>query len=276
MTSSGIAAELLPSGRTSHSRFQIPLVVNENSTTMMTRGSHAAELIQQAALIIWDEVSMQNKHCFEAVHQSLCDIRGDKDHMFGGLPAILGGDWAQILPVVRHGSRAAIVWKCLQHSFLWGNFRFLMLKTNMRLHANVLGHNAEYAKWLSKLSYDPTLQGNIPLPDYVSKTTQLDDLYEKVFPRSELHSLHSSPDFWRSRAILSLFNEAVLAMNMELLLRFAGVNHEIFSKDSADGNGDERFEMSTENLQQLETPGLSSSKLNLKLGAPVMLLQNID
>ena len=34
--------------------------------------------------------------------------------------------------------------------------------------------------------------------------------------------------------------------------------------------------MSTENLQQLETPGLPSPKLKLKLGAPVMLLRNID
>lgn len=45
VASSGIAAELLPGGQTSHSRFQIPLVLNENSTTMMTGGSNAAELI---------------------------------------------------------------------------------------------------------------------------------------------------------------------------------------------------------------------------------------
>ena len=52
---------------------------------------------------------MQNKYCFEAVHRSLQNIRGDKTHLFEGLPAILRGDWAQILPVVHHDSRAAIV-----------------------------------------------------------------------------------------------------------------------------------------------------------------------
>ena len=102
--------------------------------------------------------------------------------------------------------------------------------------ANVLGHNAQYAEWLSKLSYDPALQRHISLPEYVSQTSQLEDLYVKVFPKSELHNLHSSPDFWRTRAILTLFNEAVLAMNMALLLRFAGVNYEVFSEDLADGN----------------------------------------
>lgn len=219
---------------------------------------------------------MQNKHCFEAVHQSLGDIRGDKDHLFGGLPVILRGDWAQILPVVCHGSRAAIVQKCLQHSFLWGDFRMLMLKTNMRLHADVVGYNVEYAKWLEKLSYDSPCQGRVSLPEYVLTTSQLDELYEKVFPRSKLHNWHNSLDFWRSRAILTPFNKAVLTMNTELLLRFAGEDHEIFSKDSADGNDEDEFEISTENLQQLETPGLLSSKLHLKLGAPVMLLRNID
>lgn len=68
VAASGIAAELLPGGRTSHSRFQIPLILNESSTTMMTGGSDAAAMIRQAGLIIWDEVPMQSKYCFEAVH----------------------------------------------------------------------------------------------------------------------------------------------------------------------------------------------------------------
>lgn len=52
VASSGIAAKLLPEGRTSHSQFQIPLVLHEDSATMMTGNSHAADLIRQAALII--------------------------------------------------------------------------------------------------------------------------------------------------------------------------------------------------------------------------------
>lgn len=71
----------------------------------------------------------------------------------------------------------------------------LMLKINMRLHADVVGYNVEYAKWLEKLSYDSACQGRVSLPEYVSTTSQLDELYEKVFPRSELHNWHNSPDF---------------------------------------------------------------------------------
>lgn len=52
VASSGIAAELLPSGRTSHSRFQIPLNLHQDSTPMITGTSHAADLMRRTALII--------------------------------------------------------------------------------------------------------------------------------------------------------------------------------------------------------------------------------
>lgn len=50
VASSGIAAELPPGERTSHSRIQIPLQVHENSTTMITGTSDAADLMRRAVL----------------------------------------------------------------------------------------------------------------------------------------------------------------------------------------------------------------------------------
>lgn len=65
VASSGIAALLLSGGRTAHSRFGIPLSVNEFTTcSMMKKGTHQAELMQPAKLIIWDEVPMMSKHNF--------------------------------------------------------------------------------------------------------------------------------------------------------------------------------------------------------------------
>ena len=52
VASSGIAAELLPGGQTSHSRFQIPLNLHQYSTIMVTGTSHAADLMWRAVLII--------------------------------------------------------------------------------------------------------------------------------------------------------------------------------------------------------------------------------
>ena len=70
-----------------------------------------AELIKQTSLIIWDEVPMQHKYCFEAVNRTLNDICeiADSAGYFGNILIIIGGDFAHILPVVPRGNRAATV-----------------------------------------------------------------------------------------------------------------------------------------------------------------------
>ncbi len=40
------------------------------------------------------------------------------NRLFGGIPVILGGNWAQILPVVPGGSQGAIFNTCLQQSYI--------------------------------------------------------------------------------------------------------------------------------------------------------------
>lgn len=74
VASSGIVALLIPGGRTTHSRFAIPIYVNEDSTCNIKQGTALAELIIKAKLIIWDEAPMTHKHCFEAVDRTFRDI----------------------------------------------------------------------------------------------------------------------------------------------------------------------------------------------------------
>jgi ferric-dicitrate binding protein FerR (iron transport regulator) len=72
--SSGIAATLLPRGRTAHSTFRIPLNPTEASACLFSLQSNDAELIKKAKLIIWDEAPMTHKHAFEAVDRSLREL----------------------------------------------------------------------------------------------------------------------------------------------------------------------------------------------------------
>lgn len=62
VASSGIASLLLPGGRTAHSKFSIPLNLNENSTCNIQQKSDNAELILKAKLIIWDEAPMMHRY----------------------------------------------------------------------------------------------------------------------------------------------------------------------------------------------------------------------
>ena len=74
VASSGIASLLLPSGRTAHSRFHIPLCVNEDSICDIKQKTQLAELLCATKLIILDEAPMAHRHCFEALDRTLRDI----------------------------------------------------------------------------------------------------------------------------------------------------------------------------------------------------------
>ncbi|CAN1217862.1 ATP-dependent DNA helicase PIF1, partial [Linum perenne] len=105
VASSGIAATLLPDAITSHSRFKIPLEIDQTSTCMVKKGTALADLLSQASLIIWDEAPMVHRMSFEAVDRTLCDIMdiplsGIGYKPFGGKTIILGGDFRQTLPVI--------------------------------------------------------------------------------------------------------------------------------------------------------------------------------
>lgn len=143
VASSGIASLLLPGGRTAHSRFRIPLNLSENSTCSISARSPLAELMGAAQLIIWDEAPMCHRFAFEALDRTLQDVLQDPRPM-GGKPFVLGGDFRQILPVVRNGSPAQIVAGSIRRSPLWRDVAKLHLTTNMRVGEDEL----EFANWL--------------------------------------------------------------------------------------------------------------------------------
>jgi len=107
--SSGVAAAIIPGERMAHSRFKIPLTLQEGGCCSFMKQSGTAKLLQQAALIIWDEASMTKRQNVEALDNSLWGIMGQSNLPFGGKTVVLGGDFRQVLPVVRKGSRAQIV-----------------------------------------------------------------------------------------------------------------------------------------------------------------------
>ncbi|KAI5394306.1 hypothetical protein KIW84_061119 [Lathyrus oleraceus] len=88
--SSGIAATLLPGGRTAHSRFKMPIDIQPSSICGIQKQKDLANLIRVAAAIIWDEAPMTNKNCLEALDRSLQDICSN-NAPFGGKVLIMGG-----------------------------------------------------------------------------------------------------------------------------------------------------------------------------------------
>ena len=99
----------------------------------LSKNSATAKLIMDAKLIIWDEAPMMSKECYECVDRSFRDIMGI-DLPFGGKVMVFGGDFRQVLPIVRRGNRAQAVNAALSRSHLWPNMRHMRLVKNMRVH----------------------------------------------------------------------------------------------------------------------------------------------
>ncbi|XP_027098832.2 uncharacterized protein [Coffea arabica] len=85
VASSGVAASILPGGRTAHSRFKIPLDISGNKSCQVSKQSSTAKLLIEAKLILWDEASMAKKETIEAFDMLLKDIMECDDPFSGKL-----------------------------------------------------------------------------------------------------------------------------------------------------------------------------------------------
>ncbi|XP_010495527.1 PREDICTED: ATP-dependent DNA helicase PIF1-like [Camelina sativa] len=151
VASSGIASLLLEGGRTAHSRFAIPINVNDYTLCRIKPNSDLANLIKEASLIIWDETPMMSKYCFDSLDRSFADIMGNIDNkVFTGKVVVFGGDFRQVLPVINGAGRAEIVMSALNASYLWDHCKVLKLTKNMCLLTNNL--NVDEAKDIEEFS----------------------------------------------------------------------------------------------------------------------------
>jgi hypothetical protein len=272
---SGVAASIMPSGRTAHSRFKIPLISNDGGFCSFTKQSGTAKLLQSTSLIIWDEASMTKRQAVEALDNSLRDIMNRPELPFGGKTIVFGGDFRQVLPVVRKGSRAQIVDASLRRSYLWVSMRHLKLVHNMRAQSDPWF--ADYLLRIGGGTKEVNSDGDVLLPDeicvpYTGGDNDLDTLIDCIFPR--LNENMSNKDYITSRAILSTRNDWVDMINMKMIGGFQGGETVYHSFDSAIDDPHNYYP--SEFLNTLTPNGLLPHVLKLKIGCPVILLRNID
>ena len=134
LASSGIAATLLPGGRTAHSALKLPLNMqfNEYPTCNITRASSMGKVLQKCKLIVWDECTMAHKKSLEALDRTFQDLRGNTSP-FGNAIILLARDFRQTLPVIPRSTPADEINVCLKYSTLWRHVKTLKLTTNMRV-----------------------------------------------------------------------------------------------------------------------------------------------
>ncbi|XP_076905356.1 uncharacterized protein LOC143561097 [Bidens hawaiensis] len=268
VVSSGIASLLLSGGRTAHSRFHIPINLNEDSTCSIKPGSDDAHLLKETKLIIWDEDPMIHKHAFEALDRTMTDVLTPNTSInsgipFGGKVIVFGGDFRQVLPVITNGSRQQIVNASLCSSYIWGKCKLLRLTKNMRLtigaQASDIEQTNQFAKWLLDIG-----EGSVGGSNDGEATIDIP------------HDL-----LINDSAILLPTNEDVQDINDRLISLFPRDEKEYLSSDSICPTEDfidplQANLYSPDVLNGLKISGLPNHRLVLKVGVPVMLLRNID
>ncbi|XP_035840335.1 uncharacterized protein LOC110914132 [Helianthus annuus] len=286
---------LLDGGRTAHSRFVIPINIKENSICSIEPNTELGDLIKRATLIIWDEAPMTHKHCFEALDRTMRDIsRSSQPNMqskpFGGKVILFGGDFRQILSVIPKGTRTMIVNASLNSSYIWRHCQVLKLTENMRLRVSCqeadLKEIKEFGEWILKLGDGLLGEENdgeidIKIPDDLlihDQVNPISSLISFIYP--DMNNFLWDLTYFQQRTILAPTNEVVDSINKELLECLPGEEKVYFSSDSL-CQSEEESELNMELfppdvLNNLRLSGLPNHKLVLKLGAPMMLIRNID
>jgi hypothetical protein len=134
-TTSGIAASIMPGGRTAHSVFKIPIKISDDIICKFSKQSDTTDLLHRVALIIWDEVAMTKRQYVETFDRSLHNIMGC-ELPFGGKVMVFGGDFRQVLPVVPRGVRAQITDATLLRTYIWKDLQKICLTRNMRAESD--------------------------------------------------------------------------------------------------------------------------------------------
>lgn len=246
--------------------FKLPLDVAP--TTVLRWSKPVKELIRDVDFFIFDEASMITVNAMTAIDTALKDLYNSTT-LFGGKSMLFGGDFRQVLPVVKKGSRKQIIAACLKASTFWDNL------TKYRLIRNMRSTDGEsYAKWLldvgdghfNKLKVDDTLESS--------------DLVEEIY----MVNGEMCTNF-TNRIILSPKNVNVSHINERVLDKFPGekIACEGVSTaklpgdddDTGDQNEDALLRYPPEYLEGLNPQGLPPHTINIKAGCIVMLIRNI-
>nr|CAH0113273.1 unnamed protein product [Daphnia galeata] len=277
VASTGIASTLLIDGATYHSQFKIYPPLTEATRSRIEDGSYMAQLIRNAVLIISDEATMKTNHALDAINYVIQKVEHNIDP-YANKVLLLGGDFRQCLPVIRHGNRVKVLEATIRNNTTWPLFRPLGLTQNMRTAVG----SQDYADWLIRLG-----NGTLPQvprlndPDLIEIPADFFNvrmnLIEHVFGNPVNLLDDTVTQQICNRAILCPKNKDCLRINTQIIKDMPGAMHEYKSIDTIDSDDPQEIaNYPAEILNTFDVSGLPTHILKLKVGAIIILLKNIN
>ncbi|CAG8727804.1 5221_t:CDS:2, partial [Gigaspora margarita] len=138
--------------------------------------------------------------------------------------------------------------------------------------------NKSFVNWLLDIgngSNTSQLQNTILLSKYIKVEPDIQSLIKAVYSNIEQQNL--SDDFLQDRMLLSARNDDVQDINNIVLDIFPGHKYTYLSADNIiiEDGADNTNVYPIEYLNSLNPSGMPPSKLDLKIGCPIMLLHNL-
>ena len=152
---------------------------------------------------------------------------------------VFGGDFRQILPVIRRGTRGDVVSASLNRSSLWRYVKVLNLTINMRLRKLSSQDSLEVSKFsnfLLRVGEDTELEDEdhmIHIDDkFIVPGIDISDLVSSVY--GDIVNNYLDQDFMSCRILMSPKNETVDAINDYVMRQIPGDAQTFKSVDSVD------------------------------------------
>ena len=257
---------------------KVPISLNEQSICNISKQTALAKLIQNAKLLVWDEAPMIHKHAVECIDRSLRDLCSC-ELPFGGKVIAFGGDFRQILPVIRRGTRSDIVSACINRSSLWHHVKVMQSTINMRLEQLSSQDSAEVTEFSDFLlrvgeGIEPHDDNNMIHLDekFVVRGETIEDLATTIY--RDITDKYNDRDYINARIMMSPKNETTEDINEYVMNLLPGEAKEILSADYVDTNQAAMYP--TEFLSSVKLSSLPPHRLYLKQYASVILLRSLN
>uniref|UniRef100_A0A914YRQ3 ATP-dependent DNA helicase n=1 Tax=Panagrolaimus superbus TaxID=310955 RepID=A0A914YRQ3_9BILA len=272
MAWSGIAASLYETGRTCHNVFKLDFPFGDESNSGINPSDDLGKSLKEVDVLIWDEAPMAPRHALEVIDKKLREIM-ENDIPFGGKVMILGGDFRQLPPVVKSGTRNDIVRSSIKTSPLWNHFgtNTFALKKNERADNDVDGFAEEILKIGDGSANDN--EGKCKLPE---ECITDEDLIESVF-----RDVIDAKDYnaFASRAIIATLNSEVDAYNDKVIDMLDSETEKVYQaidRVEAIGGEGQSFAYAPEHFESIKPSGFPAYNLRLRENTVVMLMRNLS
>ncbi|KAF4529493.1 hypothetical protein B566_EDAN015004 [Ephemera danica] len=270
---SGIAATLLPRGVTLHRAFGLPLNIHDTSTSFINVQEDGAAYLAKHKFIVCDEMGAATKQLLAVVDRLLRDLH-QNDVPMGGVTFVMGGDFRQCTPVEKRKHIGVSINNLLHRDAdFWPIVKLIRLTANMRA-ANGTDAFRKFLTDIGNGTYEEkagTKDDEIELPDQV---VWEGDLIAEVFG-SPIDLANC-----KNRAILCILNERVQEVNDKVMARMQqqGVvdNFREYVGRSYVNKRPIHCTHPQSDFDEITGANVAPMRLTLCVGAPVMLLKNLD